>query len=439
MMNPVLDQERVQHLVARQSSSKRRALLAAWSRPDRELPLVDLEVTWVRLSTLNHRTKAEQMREIETKGRPDLFSADPMGSEAQAAQLRILKSQPGFYDLKADLRERGQQEPAVATAEGVLVNGNRRSAALRSLYLDNQHAPSRYVRCLVLPADATMDELVDLETELQIARDFREDYSWVNEALLIEELFNREAQNWDRVAARMHKDVPKVRAQYEKLQQLHQLVALSDGTRHHADFDENESAFEELTRHIRTKPKAEANSVRGAYFLGTLTGVNYRDLRHLQRPDAAALVRQELESDPTIAPLLCAIRHDVPNNGGDVLDDALGDAAQEEDLSDILAFFARKRSEEIVTLADGKSAVVSDLIASVGAAIAVAAQEADEDSKDAKALVAPLSRLAAAKEQVGRAAAALERARSFDGWNEADFQTKVAALKAEVSKLEARG
>ena len=116
MTNPVLDQERVEYLRARQAAStpEKRTLLPAWPRPDKELPQVDLEVNWVRLSTLNHRTRSEQMRITHQLKRPDLFTADPNGEEAQDQQYRILAGQEGFDDLKVDLRDRGQQQPAVA-------------------------------------------------------------------------------------------------------------------------------------------------------------------------------------------------------------------------------------------------------------------------------------------------------------------------------------
>ena len=167
MQNPVLDQERVQYLRARQgASTEKRILLPAWPRKDKELLQVDLEVTWVRFSTLNHRTKSEQMRIVQQLKRPDLFTADPNGEEAQTQQYQILAEQEGFEDLKDDLKARGQQQPAVVTAEGVLINGNRRTAALRSLFRDDDHQPSRYVTCLVLPEDANHREMVDLETEL---------------------------------------------------------------------------------------------------------------------------------------------------------------------------------------------------------------------------------------------------------------------------------
>src|ERR1700685_3092724 len=153
MIDPVLDQDRVAFLKARQASSSRKELLAAWPRSEKELPVVEIEVDWVRFSTLNHRTKAEQLQEVAKSKREDLFSADPLGPEAQEAQYRILASQEGFTKLKDDLKERRQQEPAVITAEGVLINGNRRAAALRSLYQDDHCLDAQYISCLILPED----------------------------------------------------------------------------------------------------------------------------------------------------------------------------------------------------------------------------------------------------------------------------------------------
>ena len=81
------------------------------------------------------------------------------------------------------------------------------------------------------------------------------------------------------------------------VQQLHQLVALSNGQRYHADFVGNNSAFRELAIHVRGKSPQEAASVRSVYFLGTLAGTNYRDLRHLRRSDAVEFVQEEFSND----------------------------------------------------------------------------------------------------------------------------------------------
>jgi hypothetical protein len=432
MPNPILDRDRVAFLEAR--DKKGPILVPAWPRHQKELPLVEVGVDWVCFSTLNHRTRVEQLQKIHLAGQPDLFTADPLGSAAQDAQYQILRHQDGFDALKADLKERGQQDPAIITAEGVLINGNRRSAALRSLYFDDRYLQARYVQCLVLPQDATADELVDLEAELQVARDFKEDYSWINEALLIEELYNRENRDFNRVAARMHRDAYDVQALYEKLLQVHQLVALSHGARLHIDFKDNESAFDELAKHIRNKPAGEVDSVRATYFLGTLANVKYRKLRHLRRADASELVLREIEDDPALAPLLDTVRRqeDAPDN--DPIDAVLGSPTSTS-LNDILGFLASKRPGETVDLAGRGQATAQEILDTLQSAITAAAEEAEEGVRDQAALTAPITRSDKAIAELERAIAALPKARAFAEWDERALSAKVVALQALLDQL----
>jgi hypothetical protein len=398
--------------------------------------MVEVEVDWVRFSTLNHRTKAEQLQAIHLAKRPDLFSADPLGKVAQDAQYHILRSQTGFQELKNDLKERQQQEPAILTAEGVLINGNRRSAALRSLYLDDHHLAARYVQCLVLPEDATSNELVDLEAELQVAQTFKEDYSWVNEAMLIEELYERERKDFVRVGKKMHRKPADVKGLFEKLQQLHQLVALSKGARLHIDFNDNETAFDELAKHIRGKQKSEADSVRATYFLGTLAGVNYRTLRHLQRADAAEMVLREIEGDSALKPLLDTIAASkVGTDASDPLDDLLGEESKPDDLVGILGFLAAKHEDDVVTFTGGTTATVQQIYSTIQSAISSAANEAEEEVNDHSAVTAPIVRADKAIAELKRAVSAVTKARRFDDWHEDELQAKVAELTSLVDAL----
>ena len=434
MPNPLLDQDRLTFI--RNRERVRKVLVPGWPRAEKELSQMQLDVEWVRFSVRNHRTKAEQLQAEHETGRKDLFTADPLGVEAQEAQYRILSKQQGFDDLKADLKQRRQQEPAIVTAEGVLINGNRRSAALRSLYRDESHLDARYVSCLVLPEDATAAELVDLEAELQVARDFKQDYSWINEALLIQELYDREHKSFESVAARMHRKVDDVRSLHEKLQLVTQLVALSGGARLHIDFTPNESAFDELAKHIRSKPPAEAEAVRSAYFLGILTGANYRSLRHLRRADAARMVLDEIEADSALKLLVSAAAApaaDLPQSD-DPLDAAVGAAAVPSDLSAILSFLAGKKLEETVDLGGFKTpakAIMSSVQSAVEAAAAEAAAEADEKVT----LTAPQNRLRSAAGELRKTVAALPKARALPGWDEAAFTNEIAAVDAALASL----
>lgn len=437
MPNPILDQERVQFLKARINEHRNR-LLPSWPRMDKERPFVELEVDWVRFSTLNHRTRAEQLSAIHKTGNLQLFTADPMGPSAQKAQYDILRTQDGFEALKQDLGSRKQQEPAVVTADGVLINGNRRAAALRNLYVDDHVLTAQYVQCLVLPEDATSAEIIDLEAELQVARDFKEEYSWINEALLIEEIYQRENRNFERVAIKMHRTEPDVRSYYEKLQQVHQLVAMSNGARQYLDFAENESAFDELAKHIRNKPVAEAESVRHAYFLGTLANVNYRKLRHLRRADASDLILEEFSKDPALQPLMDSISASVQSSeADDPLDAVLGTKESRDGVGDVLGFLATKKPSETLHFPNGDSVVVQDIFDTVQSAINAAASEAEENVRDKTAVVAPLMRAKKAAEELNRAVLALPKARAFKDWDEKAFKEQLLVIDKLLAQLRA--
>ena len=433
---PMLDPDRTAFLKARQRKTV--VTVPAWPREDKDLPQVELPVEWVRFSTLNHRTKAEQLREIRKRGRDDLFSADPLGPEAQEAQFDILCAQEKFVDLKSDLKERPQQEPAIVTADGVLINGNRRAAALRSLSAEGS-VKHQYVRCLVLPDDATADELLFLETELQVARDFKKEYSWINEALMIEDLYERADLNWEHVAVRMHKPVGEVRQQHEKLLLVHQLVERSEGARLHVDFTENESAFEELAKHIRSKPAREKESVKDAYFLGILTGTNYRSLRHLRRSDASDLVARELSKEPTLRAVL-----DAATPGGSDLDEAdplsdlLGEEEPEAPLGDLVTLVATTRPEAGIVLPGGERAAMENVLGSLSAAVAAAADEADEQTREQDTVQAPLKRADKAVAELARIPTLLEKARTYPNWEEEAFLQRVERLEKVLAEIRER-
>ncbi|MFJ4412601.1 hypothetical protein [Streptomyces sp. NPDC088910] len=415
--------------------TKHTMAVAAWPRPDKYLPQVDIDVKWLRFSVLNHRTRAEQLQAAREAGVADLFQRDPLGEDAQRAQREILARQEGFGELKDDLEKRDQREPTIITADGILINGNRRTAAMFALNEANPMV-ARYVSCLVLPKDATEAELTDLETELQVAKDFKQGYSWINEALMIEELYDREEKNFGRVAERVHRKYHEVRDLYEKLQQVHQLVELSGGTRDYVDFEANETAFDELAKHIRNKPPAEANAVKNVYQLGTLSGVEYRKLRNLRRPDADRLVEAEMKKDPALNALLAtALTQSQPV---DELDELLGDAPYQSAVNSVLRLVADKAPESAISLDGQKEPTeIVDILGSVRAAVQSAAAEAKEDALDHSTLEAPLERAEHAVADIQRLLGLVPRARAHEKWDEAKLETLLAQVEALVERVRA--
>jgi hypothetical protein len=109
------------------------------------------------------------------------------GQELQTVQQQqheILKRLSAKGPIIEVLQKDGQRESILISSTGVVINGNRRLAALRELGV------VAYVDCMVLPADATADEIVDIEANLQAKPETKLDYDWIGDAQLINRLIH---------------------------------------------------------------------------------------------------------------------------------------------------------------------------------------------------------------------------------------------------------
>ncbi len=144
------------------------------------LPVIKLETEYLGYRLENSRTIRQQKGYLrENTSIPKDFFDDPESAHAQQVQEEILyKMVENHKEFLNDLKKYGQDEPAIITYDGFLVNGNRRTAALKKLGVE-------YVDCAVLPEDISAKEIYQIEQNLQIAEDFRQDYDWINELLNI--------------------------------------------------------------------------------------------------------------------------------------------------------------------------------------------------------------------------------------------------------------
>lgn len=88
---------------------------------------------------------------------------------------------------KEDLIANGQIEPGIITADGVIVDGNRRASLLRSIWLSHPDQNVRdkcaYFNTRILPEDADPKEILRLETMYQMAADSKVDYNPIEKYL----------------------------------------------------------------------------------------------------------------------------------------------------------------------------------------------------------------------------------------------------------------
>ena len=108
--------------------------------------------------------------------------------DAKIIQKLLLELNKSETDaLKADLRDNGQLDPGVITRDGAVINGNRRMAILSALHAETHDSKFEYLRVARLPKDVDEKDLWRIEAGLQFAKEFRLDYSPINELLKLKE------------------------------------------------------------------------------------------------------------------------------------------------------------------------------------------------------------------------------------------------------------
>lgn len=187
----MIDQAIRMSIIAQEVSSTKIFDTLAYRGKLVQLPVIRVGIYLPVYRVRNGRTGVEQNEYVRREKKPEKFFSN--GEEDQSVQdaqhgilLKMSENQRGnIYD---ELKLVAQQtEPLLITSHGVVVNGNRRLAAMRDLFIkDSQGFPAfSHVDVMVLPDSAGPADLERIETRLQMAPETKLEYSWINRLLKI--------------------------------------------------------------------------------------------------------------------------------------------------------------------------------------------------------------------------------------------------------------
>lgn len=250
---------------AAESLKHNRVRREAKFRSGREpLAIIQMRIDHLLYRLENFRTLSDQLSEVAAgKAAENLF--DPSRREdvsAQAAQHDILfrLAQKGSGDsiipiFDELMRVKEQTDELIISADGVVVNGNRRLAAMRELFASGDRAFASFqdVSCAVLPKSATDTEVVALEIELQMQPDTKLPYGWTSVALAARALKSRNYPDLT-IAGMMNRDVEDIK----------RLIKMIDGAdlyladhlnlpRAYNKLEDTEQAFKQIANRNMTK------------------------------------------------------------------------------------------------------------------------------------------------------------------------------------------
>ncbi|MEV0245842.1 ParB N-terminal domain-containing protein [Nocardia sp. NPDC050712] len=156
-----------------------------WRGEQKHLYVISMPVDMLYLNPDTHRIRAQRTLDL---ARNRTLDENPWSDEAQnylAYLLRCKPSNPDQVDpdyeaLMNELDDSGQRDPGIISPHGILVDGNTRCAALRQLGIKD-------IRVGVLPDDTSRRDINEVELSLQLRKDKRRDYSYINRLIAIED------------------------------------------------------------------------------------------------------------------------------------------------------------------------------------------------------------------------------------------------------------
>jgi hypothetical protein len=245
-------------------------------RVETDFPLYNIN------SGRTHRAHAEYLD--KHRQLPQDFFSDPEDPKVQQAQYEILLSMIDERELSTDLDQQGQRVAIVLTKDGCVVDGNRRLAALRA-------KKEEYFDAVVLPSDAQSHEIYETEIELQMQRETKAPYTWVDQALHIEYGITNLKETPEQVARRMRLTKEEIIRELGKLALVRQYLAwLGEDGKYHkipsAAGGQMEQAFEDMVQRfsgaaMKRKRETERRLIREACFQAIRGEAGYKDIRSI--------------------------------------------------------------------------------------------------------------------------------------------------------------
>lgn len=249
--------------------------------------VIDMPIDRLYYNPGTHRVRAQRSHD---PARDQTLKENPWVEESQEYLHYLLTAlpadpsvrDPDFEQLKESLREDKQNEPGLITRDGILVNGNTRQAALKELGVT-------HIRVGVLPATTTWVDINNVELALQLRRDRRRDYSYINHLLAVDEQ-TRLGMPVQEIARNFRTTSPAVERDIWIINQLRDMIRRSEDNGFALRLMDFEDAKEKLFELFRAYSKEHSKNKERADILkeSRLTAIVFNfaktDVRYIE-PD----------------------------------------------------------------------------------------------------------------------------------------------------------
>lgn len=416
-----------------------------WKSSKHLCSIIEASLDTAVLNPKSHRIRSE----LESHEHAAQIHADPFSEESQGLIADILRDTDGFEALKENLDDEGQNDPGVITELGLLVNANTRAVALRDL-------GETHIKVALLPSDAGEKEIAQLELRLQMQRDLKQEYTFTNELLFVDDLISNFEYTNEQVAKLIRRDERDVE-QFTRLLALVREIQRRSGGKIPLKFfdDEREQLLKDLDQtyeKLKEQDSSAAVRLRDMRILGILVGSHYRDLRLADQYFAEEYLAEALADNEEVGRGVAQVLQPKAPEGDDEevagVDELLGedgasgdgDGDGELDIAALGDLLAKTHDADVVELPgdDGAQEVDRDQVkAAVFEAIAEAAGEAKADKKKEKGLSNPIQRLKDARQTLRKARGEYRAVAGDENFDHGKFEYEANKLPADIDAIKA--
>ena len=433
---------------AQADPERRRTEQLRWKDGDTLLlTIVRVPLDATVLNPGSHRIKAH----IEAMGdHAAPVKSDPYGPTAQGLIAKILRSTPGYGQIRGALERDGQLNAGVLTHKGVLVNANTRRCAFEDLGIG-------YIDVVVLPQDASEKEITDLELELQMERDVKQEYTFTARLLFIKDLVVGRGMSAEEVGLKLERalaDTPSGRKKAREiieqemrlLRLIREVVSASDGAIKITKFDDDRQELIEIDQDYereRQRNPERAIRVRDAQLTGLIADLGYKKMREVDEQLIDDYLEDALREQAALGPYVADLMSSEPPprtgegeepGGLDLLEGLDGTATTDgPNTTRLFTTLASVPEEGELALrdVDGDETAVprSTVVAGLFAAFSTAIDARKRDSRSVDKLRAPMTHLSEAARSIDRARTALNEVAQHDNFDRGDLDAAVGRVR----------
>ena len=239
-----------------------------WGIKQKTLPVYEVPIEYCRYRLENGRIKTQILTHTKLKG-----SLNEASDDTQKIISEYLgKSDPKTNDdLKKILKKEGQTEPAVITADGSLINGNRRKWAFEQLMNEYPEEKYKKLKVVILPGSEdperpTVKDIAILENRLQVYLTGKSEYSKMNKALTyytntlsgisLEELLKDDSTFGDSDNKKFKQKIKKFKEEYfEPIKLMDEYLEANNTKGDYSRVSNRWMSFEELAKNFTSQFK----------------------------------------------------------------------------------------------------------------------------------------------------------------------------------------